>query len=232
MALIKTPGGEFYVDNTEFTVDYEENSVKLVNAGGGGEGQYLSLAGGTMDAGADINGTDELTITVPDAGESATVGITPEGVTIVHNTNSAADSRIRAIENSVEIMANGTTITLNGTGVNFGGGALSNIASIGASASAIAFENDMDMNSHKITGLADPTAATDAVTKNYADITYQPITSMSEYVRTDDTADTSTAGIVRQGVAVPDAAGTTDTALTATVNALLASLRAAGIIAE
>lgn len=138
MALIKTPGGEFYLDDTQFEIDYDENIVRLI-AGGSGEGNSLSLAGGTMDAGAEISGVDELTITVPDAGESATVGITPEGVTIVHNTDSEADSRIRAIENSVEIMANGTTITLNGTGVNFGGGALSNIASIGASASAIAF---------------------------------------------------------------------------------------------
>lgn len=231
MALIKTPGGEFYLDDTQFEIDYDENIVRLI-AGGSGEGNSLSLAGGTMDAGAEISGVDELTITVPDAGESATVGITPEGVTIVHNTNSEADSRIRVIENSVEITANGTTVTLNGTGVNFGGGALSNINSIGASAGSIAFENDMDMNHHKISNVADPVDSADAMTKNYADITYQPISGMAEYVRTDDTADTSTAGIVRQGVAVPDAAGTTDTALTATVNALLASLRAAGIIAE
>lgn len=202
-----------------------------VVGGGAGDGDYLSLDGGTMNADAVINGTEELQITTTDTEESGTVGITPQGVTIVHNTNSTADSRIRTIENSVEIMANGTTVTLNGTGVNFGGGALSNIASIGASSSAIVFENDMDMNSHKITGLADPTGTTDAMTKNYADITYQSIIGMSEYVRTDDLADTSTAGIVKQAAAVADSTGATDTALEAKVNELIGALRNAGIIA-
>lgn len=36
MALIKTPGGEFYVDDTQFNVDYVNNSVTLINGGGGG----------------------------------------------------------------------------------------------------------------------------------------------------------------------------------------------------
>lgn len=112
-----------------------------------------------------------------------------------------------------------------------GGGALSNIASIGASASAIAFENNMNMNSHKITDLADPTETTDAMTKNYADITYQTIIGMSEYVRTDDLADTATAGIVKQATAVADSSGATDTALEAKVNELLAALRVSGVLA-
>lgn len=230
MALIKVPDGGFYVDDSQVIVDYAKKSISIIGGDAGGGG--LSLDGGTMNADAVINGTEELQITTADTGESGTVGITPQGVTIVHNTNSAADSRIRAIENSVEIMANGTTVTLNGTGVNFGGGALSNIASIGASSSAIAFENDMDMNSHKITGLADPTGSTDAVTKNYADITYQAITGMSEYVRTDDLADTATAGIVKQATAVADSSGATDTALEAKFNELLAVLRASGVLAQ
>lgn len=230
MALIKVPDGGFYVDDSQVNVDYAKKSISIV--GGGGEaGSYLSLDGGMMNAGATITGEDELTIEVPDAGESASVGVTPEGVTLVHNTDSDADSSIRVIENSIEIMTNGTTVALNGTGVNFGGGALSNIVSIGASSSAIAFENDMDMNSHKITGLADPTGDTDAMTKNYADITYQPITGMGEYVRTDDLADTSTAGIVKQAAAVTDSTGATDTTLETKVNELIGALRTAGIIA-
>ena len=229
MAQKIIPCGGWYIDNV--TLTFDENKVLSVAGGGTGGGDYLSLDGGTMNADAIINGTEELQITTTDTGESGTVGITPQGVTIVHNTNSEADSRIRTIENSVEIMANGTTVTLNGTGVNFGGGALSNIASIGASSSAIAFENDMDMNSHKITGLADPTGTTDAMTKNYADITYQSITGMSEYVRTDDLADTSTAGIVKQAAAVADSTGATDTTLETKVNELIGALRNAGIIA-
>ena len=35
MALIKTPGGEFYLDNTQFQVDYEENSVTFIGEDGG-----------------------------------------------------------------------------------------------------------------------------------------------------------------------------------------------------
>lgn len=35
MALIKTPGGEFYLDNTQFQVDYDENSVTFIGEGGG-----------------------------------------------------------------------------------------------------------------------------------------------------------------------------------------------------
>ena len=34
MALIKTPGGEFYLDNTQFQVDYDENSVTFIGEGG------------------------------------------------------------------------------------------------------------------------------------------------------------------------------------------------------
>ena len=38
MALIKTPDGGWFVDDEEFVVNYQENSVKLKNAGGGGGG--------------------------------------------------------------------------------------------------------------------------------------------------------------------------------------------------
>ena len=34
MALIKTPGGEFYFDSTHFQVDYDENSVTFIGEGG------------------------------------------------------------------------------------------------------------------------------------------------------------------------------------------------------
>ena len=231
MALIKVPDGGFFVDNSQVTVDYAKKSISIV--GGGTAGGYLSLDGGMMNAGATITGEDELTIEVPDAGESASIGATPEGVTLVHNTDSDADSRIRVIENSIEIMANNTTVTLNGTGVNFGGGALSNIASIGSTSSGtpIAFEEVVDLNNHKITNVADPTASSDAMNKNYADITYQSIADMAEYVRTDDLADTATAGIVKQAAAVADSTGATDTTLESKVNELIGALRTAGIIA-
>ena len=92
---------------------------------------YLSTQGGTLEANASITGEDEMTFEVPDSTESATVGITAQGVTIVHNTNSTANARIRVIENNVEIEADGAVVGFDPSGVDFGGGVLTNISSIG-----------------------------------------------------------------------------------------------------
>ena len=233
MANIKTPDGGFYLDDSQFDVDYEENLVTLIGGGGTGEVD-ITADGGVFNADAILQGTDNLEITVPDAGESATVGITPESVTLTHNTNRASDGSFRVASNAVEIKAGATTVQVNGTGVNFGGGALSNIASIGASSSAIAFENDMDMNSHKITGLADPTGTTDAMTKNYGDTTYATKSEIAGFITNDDlpvAATTAVAGLVKQAAAVADSSGATDTALEAKFNELLVALRNAGILA-
>lgn len=37
MALVKTPGGEFYVDDTQFKVDYNDNSIIFIGGGGSAE---------------------------------------------------------------------------------------------------------------------------------------------------------------------------------------------------
>ena len=178
---------------------------------------YLSTQGGTLEANASITGEDEITFEVPDSTESATVGITPESVTLTHNTNSASDGSVRVASSAVEIKAGATTVQVNGTGVNFGGGALSNINSIGSSASAIAFENDMDMNNHKITNLIAPTQSYDAV--NLA------------YLQGYGSAATATIhGTVLKGAAVTDATSEAD--IVTQFNALLASLRTAGIISQ
>lgn len=216
MANIKTPDGGFYLDDTEFNVDYEENLVTLISGGGTGDVD-ITADGGVFNADALLQGTDNLEITVPDASESATVGITPESVTLTHNTNSASDGSVRVASSAVEIKAGATTVQVNGTGVNFGGGALSNINSIGSSASAIAFENDMDMNNHRITNLLAPTQSYDAV--NLA------------YLQGYGSAATATIhGTVLKGAAVTDATGETD--IVTQFNALLASLRTAGIISQ
>lgn len=39
MALIKTPGGEFFVDDSQFAIDYEDNIVTIIGGGGQGGGQ-------------------------------------------------------------------------------------------------------------------------------------------------------------------------------------------------
>lgn len=116
---------------------------------------YLSTQGGTMDADAVVNGTNSLEISLGDASQSAVIGVTQNGVTIEHNTNSNADSSIKAIDNAIEIAANGTTVTVNGTGVALGGAAISGINSLaGQPSTEIAIESDIDMNSHNLTNIS------------------------------------------------------------------------------
>lgn len=216
MANIKTPDGGFYLDDSQFDVDYEENLVTLI--GGGGTGDVdITADGGVFNADAMLQGTDNLEITVPDAGESATIGITPESVTLVHNTDSEADASVRVVSTGVEIAAGDNTISINGTGVNFGGAAITNVTSIGGSSGEIAFENDMDINNHKITMVANPVNNQDVVNLQYLN---------------SRTATTSTAGLVKQMTSIEDASGWTDSTAQTAFNALLAALRTAGILSE
>lgn len=179
---------------------------------------YLSTQGGTMDANATIEGEDEMTFEVPDSTESATVGITPQGVTLVHNTNSTANARIRVIENNVEIEADGAIVSFDPSGVDFGAGIITNISSIGgASNGEIAFENTIDLNNHQAKNVANPTEAQDGATKNYVDS------------RTGN-ASTSTRGVVLQAVGVTDATNADD--IITQFNALLASLRTSGVLQD
>ena len=179
---------------------------------------YLSTQGGTLEANASITGEDEMTFEVPDSTESATVGITAQGVTIVHNTNSTANARIRVIENNVEIEADGAVVGFDPSGVDFGGGVITNISSIGgASNGEIAFENTIDLNNHQAKNVADPTEAQDVATKNYVDS------------RTGN-ASTSTRGVVLQAAGVTDATNADD--IITQFNVLLASLRTSGILQD
>lgn len=216
MANIKTPGGEFYLDDTQFDVDYSGNLVTYIGEGGEG-GNSLSLDGGTMNADAVINGTEELQITTADSNESATVGVTSQGVTIVHNTNSEADASVRVIENTVEISANGTIVTINGSGVNMGDSVLTGVYSIGGNAVELAVETDIDMNNHRVKMVGNPVDSTDAVNLGY--ITGGNVA-----------ATTAQHGTILQGASVVEATGADD--IVAQFNALLVSLRNAGIIAD
>ena len=216
MANIKTPGGEFYLDDTQFDVDYSGNLVTYIGEGGQG-GNSLSLDGGTMNADAVINGTEELQITTADSNESATVGVTSQGVTIVHNTNSDADASVRVIENTVEISANGTIVTINGSGVNLGDSVLTGVYSIGGNAVELAVETDIDMNNHRVKMVGNPVDSTDAVNLGY--ITGGNVA-----------ATTTQHGTILQGASVVEATGADD--IVAQFNALLVSLRNAGIIAD
>lgn len=160
------PCGGWYIDTTMF--QFQDKVLKVV---GDIDGAYLPLSGGTMGANAVIEGTDTLEISLSDDTTSSVLGVSPEGASIINNQNSEVSSSVRAIQDAVEIKADSTTVTVNGTGVNFGGAALSNVSSIGnSSATEIAFESDMDMNNHKITGLptqyvANATDTTDIITQ-------------------------------------------------------------------
>lgn len=231
MANIKTPDGGFYLDDSQFDVDYQKNVVTLV---GGGAGDYLPLAGGTMEANAVVTGTDTLEFSLESGGASAVLGLSAEGVTISNESDDTPTSSVRAIENAIELKANDTTVTVNGTGVDFGSSALKNVNSI-SSTDGLAIEVDMDMNSHKITNLANPVAGGDAMNKTTADATYATKTEITDFITNDDLpvlATTSVAGIVKQATAIEDSSGATDTALETKFNALLAALRTAGIIAN
>lgn len=223
MAKIITPDGGFYLDDTEFKVDYSANIVTLVGGTPAPGGSYLPLAGGTMEADAIITGTEELQITTGDTTQSAVVGVTQTGVTIEHNTDSVADASVRVIENVVEIAADSTTITVNGTGINMGGSAISGINSItGNNEADIAIENQIDMNNHKITQMVDPTDAQDAATKNYVD-TNKPTS-----------ATTSVEGLVKQATnvaAIADPSSATASDIATIVNSIISQLIAAGIMA-
>ena len=50
MALIKTPDGGFYLDDSQFAVDYESNVVTIVGGVGPDPGgDYLPVTGGQME---------------------------------------------------------------------------------------------------------------------------------------------------------------------------------------
>lgn len=234
MANIKTPDGGFYVDDTQFTVDYQTNIVSLKN--GSGSGDYLTLDGGMMNPDAVISGEDSLEISLASGNKSAVIGLSAEGTTISNETSDSPTASIRVIENVIEVKANDTTVTMNGSGVNLGGASVSGVTSItGQDSGEVTIETVLDMNNHKITNVANPEAGNDVMNKTTADTTYATKTEIADFITNDDLpvlATTSVAGIVKQGVAVSDSSGATDTALEGTVNALLASLRAAGIIAS
>lgn len=219
MAQQIIPCGGWWIDGTTLTFD----SNKVLSATGGGEGNYLPLAGGTMEADAVIAGTDSIEVSVGDTTQSAAVGVTQNGVTIEHNTNSEADSSIRAIVDAIELEANGTTVTINSTGMNMGGANLTGVGSIvGQNSAEVAIETTLDMNNHNIINVNDPTNAQDAATKNYVD-TNKP-----------SNATTAVAGLVKQSANVAEiadvSASTTAETVAETVNDLIQQLIAAGIM--
>lgn len=163
MATERIPCGGWDIDTD--TLQFQGKVLKAV---GGITGAYLPLSGGIMEADAVIEGTDELQIVVGDDSVAGAVGVTGQGVTLTR-TNNGASASVRVIDDAVEIDGGDTTITINGTGINMGDNAISGLTSLGGNGTEIAIENQVDMNNHKITALADPTDPQDAATMNYVD---------------------------------------------------------------
>lgn len=212
------PCGGWYIDTTMF--QFQDKVLKVI---GDIDGAYLPLTGGTMGAGATIEGTDELQVSVADTGVSGTIGVTPESVTLVHNTNSTPDASVRLTADTVAIEAEKTNIQINGTGANFNGANLTGVGSIvGQNAMEVAIETTLDMNNHNIINVNDPQNPQDVATKNYVD-TNKPTN-----------ATTAVAGLVKQSanvveIATPSTA--TAEAVAETLNDLIQQLIAAGIMA-
>lgn len=96
MANIKTPDGGFYVDDTQFTVDYQTNIVSLKN--GSGSGDYLTLNGGMMNPDGEINGEDSLEISFSTDNKNVLVGLSIENTTIFNKTNNNPTASMCVIE--------------------------------------------------------------------------------------------------------------------------------------
>lgn len=79
MALIKTPGGEFYLDNSQFEIDYEANVVRLVAQGGGDTGvqSFNGRTGAVMPQDGDY--TAEQVGAVPISGGTMTGALVLSG---------------------------------------------------------------------------------------------------------------------------------------------------------
>ena len=222
MALIKTPDGGFYFDDSQVDIDYEANSVTLL-AGGGEvgvasfngrtgavvptEGDYTSEMVGAVPVTRTVNGkalSNDIQLTAQDVGaaDSETLNNVSE---YAHDIVDGVERITGALYadggefESVEVKGGTTTVTVNDSGVNFGGAVLTGVNSIGGNGDTeLAVESVMDMNNHKITGLANGTDATDAATVGQiptAAINSLPSQMFVDLVNVQRTATTNTAEI-------------------------------------
>lgn len=165
MATERIPCGGWDIDTS--TLQFQGKVLKAV---GGIDGAYLPLTGGIMGPDAMIEGTDSLTVSIEGTNQSATAGVTPESVTLIHNSNGDPDASIRLTANAIELEADFTTVTVNGTGVNLNGANITGVGSItGYNSTEVTIETTLDMNNHNINNVAEPTQPEDAATKNYVD---------------------------------------------------------------
>mgnify|MGYP001538003589 CR=1 FL=1 len=200
------------------TISVDQEKIPTNTSMGEAISKCLSLDGGIMNADANIQATDEITITSTSGNNTCSLGVTASGAEII-NTNDGVTSSVRATSGGIELKANDTTISLTSENIDLNGANLNHVGT------------DVDLNNHKITNLGAPTEANDAMNKATADATYATKAEIANFITNDKlptAATTSVAGIVKQAAAVTDAS---DNAVT-TINELLVSLRNAGILAS
>lgn len=218
-----TAGESIIISGNTISVDQEK--IPTNTSMGEAISKCLSLDGGIMNADANIQATDEITITSTSGNNTCSLGVTASGAEII-NTNDGVTSSVRATSGGIELKANDTTISLTSENIDLNGA-----LSISGNTTEIAVETDVDLNNHKITNLGAPTEANDAMNKATADATYATKAEIANFITNDKLpviATMSVAGIVKQAEAVNDA---TDDAIK-TINELLANLRKAGILYE
>lgn len=145
----------------------------------------------------------------------------------IQDTDAARKQDVDAVQTAVDTVSDTVDAIIDGTEVipylSEDGGTLS---------------GPLNMGNNKITMGGTPTETTDVTNKGYVDGVVGVVSDEVDKILDGTSpvaipaATTTKAGLVRQATAVPDAAGTTDTVLTTTVNNLLAALRTAGILAS
>ena len=255
MSLVKTPDGGFYLDDTEFNVDYATNSVTLSGTSPiPPTGDYLSVNGGEMNGNIDMNGHNISNIhSMSFSGQDNFIDCETSAIFMSTNENDLSTAfGIVNINTSATFQSgivykddyfNGTLVvnnnpnTFDGTTSYFGKQGDGHLSTTDFSTFegltvdsngvvTIQSNNPISVNNGIITNVANPVNNTDVVNKQYADATYASVSSIPT------NATTSQAGIVKQisNIAQLEATSASTEQIATTLNNLLTALQNAGIM--
>lgn len=183
MSLIKTPDGAFYLDDSEFQIDYNENTVRLVGDAPAPGGDFVPVSGGTM-TGPLILSREPL-----EEHEAATKQYVDEVSQTLNHVSDTVDEILEGTEflpylpddyqppvatpesaGVVKIGA-GINVTDDGTISASDQGGLTQVEADEryAQLSGSTFEGSLNMGNNQIKGMANATEDTDGVTKGQMD---------------------------------------------------------------
>ena len=255
MSLVKTPDGGFYLDDTEFNIDYTTNSVTLSGTAPiPPTGDYLSVNGGEMNGNIDMNSHSILNIQgMSFSGQDNFIDCENSAIFVSTNENDLSTAYGIVNANTEAYFQSGITYqddyfngtlvinhnlnTFDGTTSYFGkqgDGHLSNTdfstfegLTVDSNGNVtIKSDSPISFNNGIITNVANPVNNTDVVNKQYADATYATISSIPTI------ASTSQAGIVKQisNITQLEASSASTEQIATTLNNLLTALQNAGIM--